>query len=316
MARLEELTGELEALWRERGDLWYLQFTLLESAFVPIGRARWDEAAERLGDAVAINGRVRDPLAEALMLDALCWLHRSRGAYAQALSAGRRAVALSADGTWGGWTAATLGWTLLDVGAAAEAAEVLDRGVAAGERVGAPNEIVRCLGQLAWARLLLGARDEASVDASRAEGLLQRAAAPEGDAFLFGAQAYAATARVLVCTGAPERAEQLVRPVWTAAERTGWCEAAASTALVAGLSLEARGELDRARAAIARAAELSDDHGIPAPGWEAHAALARLALESDEVDEHAAAAEAIVKRMSAGLGDERLRDRLRERAKA
>ena len=47
LARLEELTSELETLWRERGDLWYLQFTLQESAFVPIGRARWDEAAER-----------------------------------------------------------------------------------------------------------------------------------------------------------------------------------------------------------------------------------------------------------------------------
>ena len=121
---------------------------------------------------------------------------------------------------------------------------------------------------------------------------------------------------MLIATGAPERAEQLVRPVSSAAERAGWCEAAASSALVLGLCLEARGELDQARAAIARAAELSDEHGIPAPGWEAHAALARLARGSDEADEHAAAAEAIIERMSAGLNDEPLRDHLREQAKA
>ena len=62
LARLEELTAELELLWRERGDLWYMQWTLLEGAFVPIARARWDEAVERLAAAVAINRRVRDRL--------------------------------------------------------------------------------------------------------------------------------------------------------------------------------------------------------------------------------------------------------------
>ena len=46
LRRLEELTNELEPLWRGRSDLWYLQWTLLESAFVPIAAARWDEAIE------------------------------------------------------------------------------------------------------------------------------------------------------------------------------------------------------------------------------------------------------------------------------
>ena len=198
----------------ERDDLWYLQFTLQESAFVPIGRARWDEAAERLAEAAAINARVRDPLAEVLMLDALCWLHRSRGAYDESLAAGRQAVALAAETTWSGWAAETLGWTLLDLGAAAEAAEVLERGLDAGQKIGARNEIVRCIGQLAWARFLLGAEDEASALAARAEELLEQVT---GGAFLFGAHAYAATARVLLATGAPERGEDLLRPVLAAA---------------------------------------------------------------------------------------------------
>ena len=302
--RLEELTGELARLWRERDDLWYLQFTLQESAFVPIGRARWDEAAQRLAEAAATNARVRDPLAEVLILHALCWLHRSRGAYEESLAAGRQAVALAAATTWSGWAADALGWTLLDLGAVAEAADVLGRGLNAGQKLGAPNESVRCLGQLAWARFLLGAEDEAGALAARAEELLAQVT---GGAFLFGAHAYAATARVLLATGAAERGENLLRPVLAAAERFGWLEAAATTGLVLGLCQEARGDLDQAHATLAEAAAVADEHGIPAPGWEAHAALARLGAGA----RHALVAEAIVERMADTLTDEAQRDRLR-----
>jgi tetratricopeptide (TPR) repeat protein len=310
LGRLEELTGELERVWRERDDLWYLQFTLLEAAFVPIGRAQREEAAERLKAAAAINRRVRDPLAEVLILDALCWLHRSRGAYEEALAAGRRAVAQAAGGGWEAWAAATLGWTLLDLRAPAEAAEILDRGLAAGERTGASSETVRCLGQLAWARWLLGDKDEAQALATRGEELLGRVGAPGVGAFLFGAQAYAGTARVLLGSGAPDRGENLLRPVLEAAKTSGWREAAATSGLVLGLCLKARGELDQARPALTEAATLSDEHGIPAPSWEAHTALARMGEQSIE---HMAVAEAIVERMGAGLKGEAERDGLRER---
>ncbi len=77
-------------------------------------------------------------------------------------------------------------------------------------KIGALNESVRCMGQLAWARFLLGAEDEASALAARVEELLGQVT---GGAFLFGAQAYAATARVLLATGAAQRGEDLVRPV-------------------------------------------------------------------------------------------------------
>jgi tetratricopeptide (TPR) repeat protein len=301
--RLEALAGELEHLWRARDDLWYLQYTLLESAFVPIGRARWEVAAARLVDAAAINRRVQDPLAEALILDALCWLHRSRGAYQESLSAGRRAVAHATELGWGAWPAATLASTLLDLRAPGPAAEVLERGLARGEQLGAANEIVRCLAQLAWAHLLLGAEDEAEALAKRGEQLL----APARGAFVFGAHAYAAIARVLLATGSPERGEALLRPVFEAAERFGWHESAAITGLVRGLCLLARDELDDARTRLAHVARVSDDYGLAAPGWEAHAALAQLG----DGGEHVAAAEAIVERMTAALTDDALRDQLR-----
>ncbi len=306
LQRLEELTDELSRLWRQRNDLWYLQFTLQEAAFVPIGRARWEEAGQRLAEAAAINARVRDPLVEVLIHHARCWLHRSRGAYEEALASGRRAVDLAAETTWLGWASDALGWTLLDLGAAAEAAEVLERGLAAGERIGATNESVRCLGQLAWARFQLGAQDDAAMLAARAEELLGRVT---GGAFLFGTHAYAATARVLLATGAPERGERLLRPVLEAASRFGWLESAASAGLVLGLCEEARGELAQARERLTAVVEVADEHGIPAPGWEAHAALARLGAGED----HAAAAEATISQLAAGLTDEVLRERLRAR---
>jgi class 3 adenylate cyclase/tetratricopeptide (TPR) repeat protein len=313
IARLEELTAELEPLWRGRGELWYLQWTVLEGSFVPIARAHWDDAAERLADAVAINRRLRDPLAETLTLDALCWLHRSQGAYDEALAAGRRAMALSVGTGWEGWAAATLGWTLLDLRAPAAAAEVLERGLAAGERIGAPNEIVRCLGQLAWARLLLGDLGEARALAARAEQMLAHVTAPSGAAFLFGTQAYAAVGRVLVAAGTPDRGEALLRPLLDAASRSGWYEATALTELVLGLCLEARSELDRSASALTHAAEVADEHGILATGWEAHAALARRAKDPGE---HLAAAEAIVKRVATGLKEEPLRVQFRDGAKS
>jgi tetratricopeptide (TPR) repeat protein len=319
LGRLQELTDELEHLWRERGDLWYLQWTVLESAYVPIGKADWEKAAERLARADEINSRTRDPLAGQLIQDALCWLNRSRGAYDDALSAGRRALAFTADRGWHGWAAATLGSTLLDLGAPAAAAEVLERGLSEGERLAAPNETVRCIGLLAWARWMLGDEDEASALTARTVELLGQVSAPEGGAFLFGAAAYTAVARVLVATGEPDRAESLLLPLHGAAERSGWREMEATTGLGLGLCFEARGELNQAHETFASVAETSDRCGLPAPGWEAHSALARVLRVSGsgaEADEQQAVAWEIVERMAAQVSDESLRDRLLARASA
>jgi hypothetical protein len=103
-----------------------------------------------------------------------------------------------------------------------------------------------------------------------------------------------------------------------AAQRSGWHEATAMTKLVLGLCLEARGEPDSALHVLSTAAQISDRYGIPAPGWEAHSALAqvlRVAGRPPEANEHSARAAAIVDRMAAGLIDGTLRERLIERAK-
>jgi hypothetical protein len=130
--------------------------------------------------------------------------------------------------------------------------------------------------------------------------------------------AYAATARVHLAAAVPRRGEALLRPVLEAAERSGWQEAAATTGLVLGLCLAARGELEQAVAQLARAAEIADEYGMPAPGWEAHGALARMYRATGrlaEGDEQAAIADAIIERLLDGLTDEELRDGMRGRAK-
>jgi hypothetical protein len=119
-------------------------------------------------------------------------------------------------------------------------------------------------------------------------------------------------ARVLLATGRPEQGKEVLLSVFRAAERSGWREAAACTGLVIGLCAEAGGELGLARERLQHAAELADRYGIPAVGWEAHAALARLL---DERDEHRAAARAILERVAADLNDDGLRDGLRQWAR-
>jgi tetratricopeptide (TPR) repeat protein len=212
-----------------------------------------------------------------------------------------------------------LGSLLLELWAPGEAAAVLEQGFAAAEENGARHALARCVGQLAWARWLLGAPDEAQSLAARAERVLEQVTAPPDRAFVFGVHAYAAIARVHLASGAPERGDALLRPLLAAVERSGWREAIAITELVVGLCAEARGELERAHRLLVHAAEVADEGDIPSPAWEAHAALARIHRESgrpDEASEQLAMAEAIVERMTSALNDEALRDRMRQRTSA
>ncbi len=117
------------------------------------------------------------------------------GAYEEALTAGRRAVALSGDLGWEGWAAATLGSALLDL----RQLPVPRRSSSVAWRRASGRRSQRdpaLPGQLAWRASLLGAEDEQSRWPARAEELFQQVSLPEGRAFLFGTHAYAAIARV------------------------------------------------------------------------------------------------------------------------
>jgi tetratricopeptide (TPR) repeat protein len=309
LERLDALTADLERSQRMRDDLWFLQWTILESAFVPLARGRHEEALERLHTALDISHRIGDNDSEPLMHDALSWTHRARGAYGEALVAGRRAVALAGglgDQAWRGWTAATLAHSLLDLRAADEAATVLEDGLRAAEHNHALDQTVRCVSLLAWARALLGDAAGAIALAERGESMLRSASLPVGGAFLFGAAAHVAVARVFLADDQPERAQQLLEPLLGAARVAGWREVVASAALALGQANLALGARGHGLALLQEAASLAHAASVPAPEWEARATLARLHRDAGRAAEEsleAQAARTIVQRMADSVGD-------------
>jgi predicted ATPase/class 3 adenylate cyclase len=234
--RLEELTDELLASLRERSeDSYYLPWVLLESAFVPLARAHWDDARDRLEEALELTRSHGSRYQEPMFVEGLCWLHLAEGDHARAIEQGRIAAELAREigaAEWASWTDATLGWVLLEAGEPAEAADSLERGLETAEASGPPAQLTRCVCLLACARSMLGEQDVAVEHADRGEQLLERISAPPGRAWLFGAHAYMAVARVRRDTGDRERAEALVAPVLAAAERSGWSDGLSGVALL------------------------------------------------------------------------------------
>jgi hypothetical protein len=74
---------------------------------------------------------------------------------------------------------------------------------------------------------------------------------------------------------------------------------------VLGLGQETAGEDAAARASLARAIELAQEHGLPGVEWEACAALAGLG-GGDEAAALRAESDTIVERLAREIGDERL----------
>ena len=265
-------------------------------------RGRWDEAIDRLDEALAINTRIGDIFCAPLIHDARCWLERSRGDFAAALEAGKEAVARAEPSPWSAWTRATLGWTLLDLRAADEAIPLLEQGVADAVTL---SDSFRAAGHLAWAHALAGDEGRAAEAAAEAQRALPALRAGPGGAYLFGFGAAAALARVLVTLGRADEGETVVAPLAEAGARSGWHEAAATLSLVLGLCREAQGGADSARAAFEDAVRRAEQHGLVVVEWESRAALARQAAPADAEPLRAASAD-VVERIAVGIGDDDL----------
>jgi tetratricopeptide (TPR) repeat protein len=330
---LERLTSELESGLRGQGqrplgvNLLYesdmlVMWALVEGATTPMARGDFERAEAKATEALEMLRRSRAVGHEPVFREALCRLGRTRGDYASALEHGRAAIAAaepSAMGEWGAWAAATYGWTLLELRAAEPAGELLGRWARRAGEAGAIAQEIRCLALLAWADVQRGDAHAAAEHRARAQQLLAEVNARPGEAWLFGAHAYFAVARVLLWEGYPQRAEGVVAPLLAAAERFGWLENVAYGSLVSGSSRLAAGELEGAEERLRGALETASAHGFAGAEWEAHAALAQLSREQrrpEAAREHLDRASAIVERLAAGLGDDALADVFRERALA
>ena len=217
-AVLTVLLAELEPLLRRHQDLWRLQWAVQESSFAALAAGDWDLALERIGSALEINRRSGYTAYESWFIGHLGEVHRLSGDLDLALRLGRRAHALTRGSAHAWWRAAAcvqLASTLLAVGERDEALVLLEEGRGCADRSGAEAHLLRCLAVLAE---VTGER----ATLERAQTLLDGITAPEGCAWLRGADAYLAVGRAWLERGDPARARAAVAPLLVAAGRAGW----------------------------------------------------------------------------------------------
>ena len=321
IGRLEELCTELERAQRRRGDLWYLQFTLCESCYVPLERCNWEEAEERIAEALAISERIGEPNSAVLIRDTLSLIARRRGDYARSLVFGREAVARAdtADADWLGWAAAGLAGALLDLRATDEAVAVLERGLAAAERNGARGQIFRCLGSLSSATRLAGEESRARDLAERARGIAVRVTTPHGRVDFWGEPAYLAIIEADIAAGEISRAEEMLRGRLQAWEQSGARRSIATTAHLLASCAEARSDWNSAEQMLTRSAQAAGEDGLISERWQIEAGLARVAAATDrleQAEERGERAHELIAEMAASVLDEQLGARFRESAGA
>jgi class 3 adenylate cyclase/tetratricopeptide (TPR) repeat protein len=311
--RLEDLASRLAAIQRERQELWFLAWTLEESAFAPIVRGDLEEGARRLEEALAISRRIDDRRVGQLIRASQCRLARCRGEYAQAIALGEEAMRLT-DGSgrgrvparraethlWLGWTAATLATALADLRQWEAVVEVLETGLHAVDRIDARAQIFSCLGPLAWARLRSGDHAGAGAAARRWDALAQEIRVPPGQAYLYARDSYTSRARVALATGERDRARSILNGVAGPVERFGIRDGAGD---VYALLAECADDGDEAVRLLERGLELVAGRDFPADRLRLHLGLA-TAAPAEAARAHARAARALVDEIATSTADQ------------
>jgi tetratricopeptide (TPR) repeat protein len=215
---LATVVAELEPVLRRTGDLWTMQWSVFESSFVPLAAGDDAAALDRIGAALEVCRRSGYTAYEPFFVAHLGWVHRLAGRLDPARREGRRAVELAQlhRHTWWSTTASSLyAATLLACGEPSEAADLLRPAARVADVPGAEAYLLRCLGPLA----------EATGDVEvlrRADTLLRGIRAPEGCAWLLGADAYLGVARAWRRAGDPDRADRILTDFSAAARAAGW----------------------------------------------------------------------------------------------
>jgi class 3 adenylate cyclase/DNA-binding SARP family transcriptional activator/tetratricopeptide (TPR) repeat protein len=315
--RLEELTTGLIQAQRSRQETWYLQWSLLESAFTPTARGQWDEATARLDEALSISRRIGDRLSGTLALQARCWLDCARGDYASGIEAGREAVRVARErrDTWLGWAAGTLALPFRDLRAWGQAREAVELGWEASERIQARAQVLSCLGDLAWIRWQDGDEDGAIEAARRWDETIGEIRLPPGHAYLYPRSTYSSRARVALAAGDVDRAEEVVDLALAPAERARLLDVVPELLCVLARCAEVRGDGDRAAELLRRGLETAGSDGLFAQRIELHTLLARTGPEAERA-EHAGAARELIEAMAASAGDDALAGGFRQAALA
>jgi tetratricopeptide (TPR) repeat protein len=318
MATVDKISPELVEIHRRRGDLWYLQLALFQWAWVDAAAGRWDQAEGLLSDGLAVNRQIGDQGNEPIFPAGLTWIARARGQYGRAIELGRRATELSMEvghAEFLSWAAQVLGWTLLDMFAASDAVEQIERSLGAAKEAGARIVMIRAACHLPLARWRVGDQGRALEEAIAAEQLLREVTAPPGRAFLWGADGPIALANLYVDAGDPSRALDLVGTVLDAALAAEWQEVVAAAALASGRARARMDDEAGARDALEMAAQRADSFRIPGLAWRAHAGLAVVGPR-DARAHHDGRARELVVALSRSIEDARMRRTFLEGATA
>ena len=313
--RLQQVLPELEGILRPAGDLTLLQWCVFESVFPALAGARWSTAGLVIERALAMNRRTGHPWGS-LFLAHRSWLRRVQGDYGRAMVDARLAGGseVSAGHPW--WRAfseAMLGWVLSDAGAHDDAIAHLEQGVAAAERDGMETYLIRCVSHLALAHWRLGDGDEAARHLDRAEWLLSQVRTPPDRAFLHGAHAYAAAARLRLGRGEVEAALRQLDAVRGPAEAVGWHEIVVTDRVLRGRGHLLSGDLELAKAALDDGVAIAEGAGLRPLAWEGHVGRAHVAAEEGdraELSTHEQKAAEHLRVIAASVDDPRLRERL------
>jgi DNA-binding SARP family transcriptional activator/tetratricopeptide (TPR) repeat protein len=255
---LAAVLAELEPLLRRLGDLFRRQWAGFEGGFLFVAAADLDQAAAAAEAAIELNRQAGYPGHAAWFVAHLGWLARLRGREDEAMTLGRRAVALTEQHEHSWWQAsaqAMLGGTMLAAGDRAGAIELFEHAMAAAQHAGMEAYLLRSAAPLAAATGSLAMLGQATE-------LLENATMPAGGAWVFGYEAYLSVARAWLGHGEPERARAVLAPLLAAAEREPWKVALAEALVVDGRALIRLGELGQARSRLDGAARLADAHGL------------------------------------------------------
>jgi DNA-binding SARP family transcriptional activator/predicted ATPase len=269
---LGDLLAELRPLLRRLGDLFRLHWAEFESAFVHVAAADWDAAVTAIEAGIEANRRGGYPACRAWYVAHLGWLARLRGRDGEAVTQGRRALALTDQYPHNWWHAAAsamLGSTLLLTGERAEAITLFEQGLVAAQDAGMEAYLLRCAAPLAAAtgspQLLAEATE-----------LLAAASLPDGGAWVLGDDAYLSLARAWINHDDAERARAILAPLLSVAHRVPWIATEAAALAVDGQALARLGQPGPAAGALRRSVHLAREHGLPHVLGEARAAQRAL----------------------------------------
>ncbi|MBV9451334.1 MAG: AAA family ATPase [Streptosporangiaceae bacterium] len=271
---LAAVLTELDPLLRRLGDLFLLQWTEFETAYLAIASADWDRAVLAMETAIEVNRRGGYPHCAAWYTAHLGWLAGLRGRDDEAVTLGGRAVDIAERHEHSCWLAAAcamLATTVLVLGDRPGAIGLLERGLAAAEEAGMEGYLLRSAAPLA------AATGSATVLAE-ADRLLADAGIPPGGAWLLGEEAYLALARAWLGRGEPDRARAVLAPLLELAGRVPWPSALAGALVADGQALIRMGSREQAKATLLRAERLAVRHGLPHVRREARSALGNLDL--------------------------------------